>query len=84
MSLRHDPAVYPEKEASRFLPLALTLVMLVHVIVSLVWKVMGRVGVGAVTWGVSCPYSVLTLTTQGLIVALGSVFAGLGAWGGLV
>ncbi|RSH91848.1 hypothetical protein EHS25_009218 [Saitozyma podzolica] len=58
-------------EPSRWLWLAWALVALLHVCVSLVWKVVGRVGVGAVTWG-------------GLIVALGSVFAGLGAWGGLV
>jgi hypothetical protein len=63
--------------------------MLVHVVVSLVWKIVGRVGVGAVTWGVSpllCPTSsyLSLMALQGLIVALGSVFAGLGAWGGLV
>jgi hypothetical protein len=40
-------------EPSRWLWLAWALVALLHVCVSLVWKVVGRVGVGAVTWGVS-------------------------------
>ncbi|RXK40497.1 hypothetical protein M231_02149 [Tremella mesenterica] len=56
---------------SKWLWLAWTSVAILHLIVNLTWKVVGRVGVGAVTWG-------------GLIVALGSVFAGLGCWGGLV
>ncbi|OCF38115.1 hypothetical protein I316_00339 [Kwoniella heveanensis BCC8398] len=68
---RGNGIVVPDTEPSKWLWLAWVLVALVHVLVSLVWKVVGRVGVGAVTWG-------------GLIVALGSVFAGLGCWGGLV
>ncbi|WVR07661.1 hypothetical protein IAU60_004703 [Kwoniella sp. DSM 27419] len=71
VSLEHTPVTIPGNQPSRWLWLALVLVALLHVAVSLVWKVVGRVGVGAVTWG-------------GLIVALGSVFAGLGCWGGLV
>ncbi|WVR00178.1 hypothetical protein IAU59_007320 [Kwoniella sp. CBS 9459] len=70
-SKRGTGVVVPDIEPSKWLWLAWVLVAIVHVLVSLVWKVVGRVGVGAVTWG-------------GLIVALGSVFAGLGAWGGLV
>ncbi|WVQ84621.1 hypothetical protein IAT38_006776 [Cryptococcus sp. DSM 104549] len=65
------PAESPDSEPSRWLWLVWALVVVVHVAVSLVWKVVGKVGIGAVTWG-------------GLIVALGSVFAGLGSWGGLV
>ncbi|WVF72988.1 hypothetical protein IAT40_007806 [Kwoniella sp. CBS 6097] len=68
---RGTGVVVPDTEPSKWLWLAWVLVAIVHVLVSLVWKVVGRVGVGAVTWG-------------GLIVALGSVFAGLGCWGGLV
>lgn len=68
------------------------LVTALHIVLNLVWKVVGRVGVGAVTWGVSVCFFLsqlqkvgsCKLTSQGLIVALGSVFAGLGAWGGLV
>ncbi|ORY33440.1 hypothetical protein BCR39DRAFT_592790 [Naematelia encephala] len=68
----HNPlATHPGDAPSKYLWLVWAIVAVVHVGVSLVWKVVGRVGVGAVTWG-------------GLIVALGSVFAGLGAWGGLV
>lgn len=67
----HLPVATAPREPSRFLWLVWALVALLHIAVSLTWKVVGRVGVGAVTWG-------------GLIVALGSVFAGLGAWGGLV
>ncbi|WRT70208.1 uncharacterized protein IL334_007203 [Kwoniella shivajii] len=64
-------ASIPDTEPHKWLWQVWALVSLVHVGVSLVWKVVGRVGIGAVTWG-------------GLIVALGSVFAGLGCWGGLV
>jgi hypothetical protein len=62
------------------------LIVLLHVLISLAWKIVWRVGVGAVTWGVSL-YVVLTggnADIQGLIVALGTVFAGLGGWGGVV
>ncbi|KAK6909398.1 hypothetical protein I203_103416 [Kwoniella mangroviensis CBS 8507] len=68
--VRHDAAV-PDSQPHKWLWQVWALVSLLHVAVSLVWKVVGRVGIGAVTWG-------------GLIVALGSVFAGLGCWGGLV
>ncbi|WVW86189.1 hypothetical protein I302_108230 [Kwoniella bestiolae CBS 10118] len=68
--VRHDAAV-PDTQPHKWLWQVWALVALLHVCVSLVWKVVGRVGIGAVTWG-------------GLIVALGSVFAGLGCWGGLV
>ncbi|OXC70802.1 hypothetical protein AYX13_00785 [Cryptococcus neoformans] len=61
----------PDRDASKYLWLAWVIVVLVHVGVNLVWKVVGRLGIGAVTWGA-------------LIIALGSVFAGLGCWGGLV
>ncbi|KAL7418412.1 hypothetical protein Q5752_006870 [Cryptotrichosporon argae] len=67
---RDGPAAHPS-EPSPWLPTVWLAVCALHVAVSLVWKFVGRLGVGAVTWG-------------GLIVALGSVFAGLGAWGGLV
>ncbi|KAK4684474.1 hypothetical protein P7C73_g5700, partial [Tremellales sp. Uapishka_1] len=68
----HTPnATEPAREPSPYLWLVWAFVVVLHTTVSLVWKVVGRLGVGAVTWG-------------GLIVALGSVFAGLGAWGGLV
>ncbi|WVO18543.1 hypothetical protein L204_106262 [Cryptococcus depauperatus] len=70
ISVNHK-SVKPGDGPSHWLWLTWTLVTVAHVGVSLVWKVVGRVGVGAVTWG-------------GLIVSLGSVFAGLGAWGGLV
>jgi hypothetical protein len=46
-----------------------------------------RAGIGAVTWGVSSCLlkSIKSLADlQGLIVALGTVFAGLGGWGGVV
>ncbi|BEJ16807.1 hypothetical protein CspHIS471_0602080 [Cutaneotrichosporon sp. HIS471] len=68
---RDWPPIAPKPTPSRWLPLAWVAVTIVHITLSLVWKVVGRVGVGAVTWG-------------GLIVALGSVFAGLGVWGGVV
>ncbi|GMK58396.1 hypothetical protein CspeluHIS016_0504280 [Cutaneotrichosporon spelunceum] len=68
---RDWPPIAPKPTPSRWLPLAWVAVTVVHIALSLVWKVVGRVGVGAVTWG-------------GLIVALGSVFAGLGVWGGVV
>ncbi|KAK8853236.1 hypothetical protein IAR55_003938 [Kwoniella newhampshirensis] len=71
MVSNNGSAAIPDVEPSRWLWLVWGLVVLVHVAVSLVWKIVGRLGVGAVTWG-------------GLIVALGSVFAGLGSWGGLV
>lgn len=84
---RHWPPASPSAAPSRWLPLAWALVTLLHIALNLTWKVVGRAGVGAVTWGVSPaptgnPGS--AADTQGLIVALGSVFAGLGAWGGLV
>ncbi|WWC91686.1 uncharacterized protein L201_006632 [Kwoniella dendrophila CBS 6074] len=63
--------IMPDKEPHKWLWQVWVLVAIIHICVSLVWKVVGRVGIGAVTWG-------------GLIVALGSVFAGLGCWGGLV
>ncbi|KIR29166.1 hypothetical protein I309_01752 [Cryptococcus deuterogattii LA55] len=65
------PATKPDRDASKYLWLAWVIIVLVHVGVNLAWKVVGRLGVGAVTWGA-------------LIIALGSVFAGLGCWGGLV
>ncbi|KLT40550.1 hypothetical protein CC85DRAFT_287393 [Cutaneotrichosporon oleaginosum] len=71
VTARDWPPIAPKPTPSRWLPLAWVAVTLVHITLSLVWKVVGRVGVGAVTWG-------------GLIVALGSVFAGLGVWGGVV
>ncbi|WWD19652.1 hypothetical protein CI109_104114 [Kwoniella shandongensis] len=71
MISHNGSANIPDVEPSRWLWLVWGLVVLVHVGVSLVWKIVGRLGIGAVTWG-------------GLIVALGSVFAGLGSWGGLV
>lgn len=40
---------------SKYLWLVWALVATVHVGVSLVWKIVGRVGIGAVTWGVSVP-----------------------------
>ncbi|KAL1409091.1 hypothetical protein Q8F55_005915 [Vanrija albida] len=61
----------PNPTPSPYLPLVWVLVTLLHIALSLVWKIVGSAGVGAVTWG-------------GLIVALGTVFAGLGAWGGVV
>ncbi|KIR62550.1 hypothetical protein I314_03495 [Cryptococcus bacillisporus CA1873] len=65
------PATKPDRDASKYLWLSWVIIVLVHVGVNLAWKVVGRLGVGAVTWGA-------------LIIALGSVFAGLGCWGGLV
>nr|XP_018260854.1 uncharacterized protein I303_06571 [Kwoniella dejecticola CBS 10117]OBR83012.1 hypothetical protein I303_06571 [Kwoniella dejecticola CBS 10117] len=61
----------PDTKPHKWLWQVWALVALLHIAISLVWKNVGRVGIGAVTWG-------------GLIVALGSVFAGLGCWGGLV
>lgn len=53
--------------------------------ISLAWKIVWRVGVGAVTWGVSLLiFKSENADVQGLIVALGTVFAGLGGWGGVV
>lgn len=43
----------PDRDASKYLWLAWVIVVLVHVGVNLAWKVVGRLGVGAVTWGVS-------------------------------
>lgn len=43
----------PDRDASKYLWLAWVIVVLVHVGVNLVWKVVGRLGIGAVTWGVS-------------------------------
>jgi len=62
------------------------LIVLLHVLISLAWKIVWRVGVGAVTWGVSLHMIVTgeNANVQGLIVALGTVFAGLGGWGGVV
>lgn len=82
-------------QPSRWLWLVWAVVAFLHICVSLVWKVVGRVGIGAVTWGVSLtsptyprirsPDGTLEQAdAQGLIVSLGSVFAGLGGWGGLV
>lgn len=52
--LMHDaPARTPDAEPSKYQWLVWALIATVHVAVSLVWKVVGRVGVGAVTWGVS-------------------------------
>lgn len=77
----------PNATPSPYLPLVWGLVTVLHIALSLVWKIVGSAGVGAVTWGVSgcqdchcCSADV----RQGLIVALGTVFAGLGAWGGVV
>ena len=85
-----QPSTYPHGGPSRYLWLVWALVTMTHVGVSLVWKVVGRVGIGSVTWGVGGISQCLgsadsdTDVLQGLIVALGSVFAGLGGWGGLV
>lgn len=91
---REWPPARPNPEPSPYLGVAWCLVALLHIISALVWKVVGRVGVGAVTWGVSTrrfmvvlvesETVLLTVCLQGLIVALGTVFAGLGEWGGLV
>ncbi|WVQ74287.1 hypothetical protein IAR50_003884 [Cryptococcus sp. DSM 104548] len=66
-----DHPMVPEREPSKWLWLAWAAVVFVHVVVNLVWRGVAKFGIGAVTWGA-------------LIVALGSVFAGLGFWGGLV
>ncbi|ODN99110.1 hypothetical protein I350_07265 [Cryptococcus amylolentus CBS 6273] len=71
LSALGDHPMVPEREPSRWLWLAWAAVVLVHVVVNLVWRGVAKFGIGAVTWGA-------------LIVALGSVFAGLGFWGGLV
>jgi hypothetical protein len=47
-SIAHRP-----NEPSRWLWLVWAVVAFLHICVSLVWKVVGRVGIGAVTWGVS-------------------------------
>lgn len=43
----------PSRSPSPYLWTVWVLVALVHVAVSVVWKNVGRLGVGAVTWGVS-------------------------------
>ena len=43
----------PNHHPSEYLGLVWVLVTIVHLCLSLVWKVVGRVGVDAVTWGVS-------------------------------
>ncbi|KAK1922103.1 hypothetical protein DB88DRAFT_497151 [Papiliotrema laurentii] len=65
------PALGPNHTPSPYLWSVWAVVALIHVGISVLWKLVGRIGIDAVTWG-------------GLIVALGSVFAGLGGWGGLV
>ncbi|ORX40591.1 hypothetical protein BD324DRAFT_611428 [Kockovaella imperatae] len=65
------PPYHSDEKPSRLLWPVWALVAVLHVCISLVWKIVGRVGIEAVTWG-------------GLIVALGALFCGLGAWGGLV
>ena len=57
----HLPVATAPREPSRFLWLVWALVALLHVAVSLTWKVVGRVGVGAVTWGVRHSYHWLEL-----------------------
>lgn len=47
------PAKHVADRSSRFLWLAWVLVVLLHVCVSLMWKFVGRLGIGAVTWAVS-------------------------------
>lgn len=53
---RSWPPASPRPEPSRWLPLVWALVTLLHIALNLTWKVVGRVGVGAVTWGVSFAY----------------------------
>lgn len=55
------PATKPDRDASKYLWLAWVIIVLVHVGVNLAWKVVGRLGVGAVTWGVSLLFSLLHL-----------------------
>lgn len=47
------PPSAPNPTPSPYLPLAWVLVTFLHIVLALVWKVVGRVGIGAVTWGVS-------------------------------
>ena len=53
-------------EPSRWLWLVWAVVAFLHICVSLVWKVVGRVGIGAVTWGVSL-LGPLTPITRGTV-----------------
>lgn len=48
-----DGATRPANEPNQYLWLVWGLVVFLHICVSLVWKVVGRLGVGSVTWGVS-------------------------------
>ncbi|GHJ88935.1 hypothetical protein NliqN6_5337 [Naganishia liquefaciens] len=69
-SIRH--AVEAAARHHRLLPLIIFAVISVHMVVSIAWALgVRRVGIGAVTWG-------------SLIISLGALFAGLGAWGALV
>ena len=58
----HGPAWSPNRQPNPYLWLVWVLVTIVHVGVSLVWKVLGKAGVGAVTWGVSAIFSNVTLS----------------------
>lgn len=61
-----------DRHPHRLLPLVVIGVTLVHAIITLLWNLSTRkLGVGAISWG-------------SLIISLGSLFAGIGAWGGLV
>ena len=79
----HLPVATAPREPSRFLWLVWALVALLHVAVSLTWKVVGRVGVGAVTWGVRHSYYWLELgLTARVLLCLLEVYLqvlGLGA-----
>lgn len=50
---RNPPATAPSRDASPYLWLVWFFVVLLHVLISLAWKIVWRVGIGAVTWGVS-------------------------------
>ena len=51
--VRNPPATAPSREASHLLWVVWAVVVLLHVCISLAWKIVWRVGIGAVTWGVS-------------------------------
>jgi len=56
----------------RLLPLVMAAAIALHALITLLWNLSVRsLGVGAISWG-------------SLMVSLGSLFAGIGAWGGLV
>lgn len=53
----HASAAPRPNTPSKWLWLVWAVVAFLHICVSLVWKVVGRVGIGAVTWGVSTLHS---------------------------